>query len=265
MQWFRFYSEALDDPKVQRLPGDLFKAWVNLLCLANEQEERGTLPPLDDITFRLRLDYQKCEDALLGLKRAGLLDIDPETDLYVIHAWAKRQPPSDIDSTAAERKRRERERKQANKPVTRDVTRDNRDSHGGVTGDVTRLEKSRVEKNREEQSKEERKAAASRGTPAPDIFPISDAMRDWSAKHAPGVDIERETEKFLFRNRSKGILYKDWLSAWKNWMLSDYAQPTARAPTVHATPTNGQRPTGRTEGMVSSATLDFMKKRQGAR
>jgi hypothetical protein len=114
MQWFRFYSEALDDPKVQRLPGDLFKAWVNLLCLANEQEERGTLPLLDDIAFRLRLDHQKAEDALTGLRRAGLLEHNADTDEYRIHAWDKRQYASDI-STDRVRKFREKQRETAGK------------------------------------------------------------------------------------------------------------------------------------------------------
>lgn len=114
MQWFRFYSEALDDPKVQRLPGDLFKAWVNLLCLANEQEERGTLPLLDDIAFRLRLDHQKAEDALSGLRRAGLLEHNADTDEYRIHAWDKRQYASDV-STDRVRKFREKQRETATK------------------------------------------------------------------------------------------------------------------------------------------------------
>jgi hypothetical protein len=112
MQWFRFYSEALDDRKVQRLPGDLFKAWVNLLCLANEQEERGTLPPLDDIAFRLRLDHQKAEDALTGLRRAGLLEHNTDTDEYRVHAWDKRQYASDL-STDRVRKFREKQRETA--------------------------------------------------------------------------------------------------------------------------------------------------------
>jgi hypothetical protein len=112
MQWFRFYSEALDDPKVQRLPGDLFKAWVNLLCLANEQEERGTLPPLDDIAFRLRLDHLKAEDALTGLRRAGLLEHNTDTDEYRVHAWDKRQYASDL-STDRVRKFREKQRETA--------------------------------------------------------------------------------------------------------------------------------------------------------
>jgi len=161
MQWFRFYHEALDDPKVQRLPGDLFKAWVNILCIASQQPERGTLPTVEDIAFRLRIDYQKAEDALLGLKRAGLLEVNPETDNYVIHAWDDRQPLSDADSTATERKRRQRARNEQEqsrgKGVTRDVTRDksvtSRIGHGDVTGDVTRLEKSRVEESRAEQSR----------------------------------------------------------------------------------------------------------------
>ena len=42
-RWFRFYNEALDDPKVQKLPPALFKSWVNLLCLTARHD--GTLPP----------------------------------------------------------------------------------------------------------------------------------------------------------------------------------------------------------------------------
>ena len=42
-QWLRLYDDVLDDPEVQRLPPDLFKHWVNLLCLANKGTLRGTL------------------------------------------------------------------------------------------------------------------------------------------------------------------------------------------------------------------------------
>lgn len=104
MQWFRFYSGALDDPKVQRLPGDLFKVWVNLLCLANESDERGILPDRDDIAFRLRLDDQQAAEALRGLIRAGLLDEDEDGRLH-IHGWERRQKKSD-DVTARVHKHR---------------------------------------------------------------------------------------------------------------------------------------------------------------
>jgi hypothetical protein len=93
MQWFRFYSAALDDPKVQRLPGDLFKAWVNLLCLANEADERGTLPSVEDITFRLRLGGVEGRETVATLVAAGLLD-EADGALH-IHGWTSRQKKSD--------------------------------------------------------------------------------------------------------------------------------------------------------------------------
>ena len=258
MQWFRFYSEALDDPKVQRLPGDLFKAWVNLLCLANEQDERGTLPSLDDITFRLRLDYQKCEDALLGLKRAGLLDLDPETDLYVIHAWDKRQYKSDLDATATDRKKRQRERERY---VTRDVTRDISVTSRPMSRNVTRTdtdtdtEAEKIQKQTKEEAREEPAAPAAappkrvrelnpapktttteRETRIPDDFGITPAMRDWAAERVPGLDIDYQLEEFCTYWRSVKTKRLDWVQTWQNGMIKAYQRMPPRA--VRAAHTN---------------------------
>ena len=60
MKWFRFYADALDDPKVQRLPPPIFKTWVNLLCLASKNE--GNLPSAEECAFALRMsdeDFMK--------------------------------------------------------------------------------------------------------------------------------------------------------------------------------------------------------------
>ena len=54
--WFRMYDETLNDAKVQRLPGEKFKAW-NLLCVASKHD--GILPPLVDLAFALRLGEDK--------------------------------------------------------------------------------------------------------------------------------------------------------------------------------------------------------------
>ena len=43
-RWYRMYDELLDNPKVQRLSGDEFKAWVNILCLASRHD--GVVPPV---------------------------------------------------------------------------------------------------------------------------------------------------------------------------------------------------------------------------
>jgi hypothetical protein len=133
MRWFRFYSEALDDPKVQRLPGDLFKAWVNLLCLANDGTPRGTLPSIEDIGFRLRLSPAKTRAIIDKLVDHGLLD---EVDGNVTpHNWNDRQAKSD---NVAERVQKHRA-KQA-EPVTRNVT---------VTPQ-NRIDKNRVDESRVE-------------------------------------------------------------------------------------------------------------------
>ena len=66
----------LDDPKVQRLSPTLFRAWVNLLCLASASD--GKLPSIDDIAFKLRVSVQDAQQHIDELILAGLLD--PTTD-----------------------------------------------------------------------------------------------------------------------------------------------------------------------------------------
>lgn len=100
------------------------------------------------------------------------------------------------------------------------------------------LDKKRVEKSKEEERKGEGTGRAARATPAPESFPLTDEMLDWAADHAPEVDVVRETERFLDRNRAQGTTYKDWHAAWRNWITSPYAKtpqrPTSRAPDLQA-------------------------------
>jgi hypothetical protein len=101
-RWFRFYDGALDDPKVQSLPGDLFKMWVNLLCIASKHD--GKLP-VADLPFMLRTDERKVTAAVKELTARGLLDGSeggPEP-----HNWSGRQHKSDVSN---ERVKRHRER-----------------------------------------------------------------------------------------------------------------------------------------------------------
>ena len=230
MQWFRFYSEALDDPKVQRLPGHLFKAWVNLLCLANEQDKRGTLPDAPDIAFRLRVPDADATTTIAALVKAGLLESNGAGQLR-IHAWDKRQFASDT-STDRVRKFREKQRETANETERNKRETFQKRSRNAIDTD-TDTEADQIQKQKQRQSGER----ATRATPAPDVFPITASMRSWAAEHAPEVDLDRETERFLDRNRANGTTYRDWIAAWRNWMTSPYAKaparPTSRAPDLH--------------------------------
>lgn len=103
-RWFRFYDEALNDPKVQRLAPDLFKAWVNLLCLASEH--KGYLPELADIAFALRCPEARAAGIVARLVTAKLIDHDGQR--LKPHNWSTRQYEND---SSAERTKRWRERK----------------------------------------------------------------------------------------------------------------------------------------------------------
>lgn len=102
-RWFRMYDELLDDPKVQRLSGDDFKAWVNILCLASRAD--GSLPTVSDIAFALRLDPKKADSMFRRLTDAGLI---AEVDgVSKPNKWDARQYKSDV-STGRVKRFRER-------------------------------------------------------------------------------------------------------------------------------------------------------------
>lgn len=104
--WFRFYQSALDDPRVQRLPGDTFKAWVNLLCLTSKSG--GVLPPIEDIAFSLRTTELEADLVIQQLLKAQLLE--RKGGALVPVDWHDRQF---LDKTNAQRQRAFRDRKKA--------------------------------------------------------------------------------------------------------------------------------------------------------
>lgn len=94
MRWFRFYDEVLDDPKCQRLSAQMFRNWINVLCLANREPNRGTVPPIEDVAFGMRVSVGKSERILLDLVSAELLDAMPD-GTFQPHGWDTRQRVSD--------------------------------------------------------------------------------------------------------------------------------------------------------------------------
>ena len=103
-RWFRFYDAVLDDPKVQQLSDPMFRAWVNLMCLAS----RGGGHFADDmaqIAFALRVTKGQASKLIAGLIDAGLLERSGPR--FEPHNWSARQFKSDVST---ERVKRFRER-----------------------------------------------------------------------------------------------------------------------------------------------------------
>lgn len=103
-RWWRAYDDALNSPKLQRLPGETFKGWFNLCCLASANG--GRLPRVEDIAFALRKRPDQVAALIKALQRAGL--IDEVEGGFAPHNWNERQFRSDVST---DRVRRHRERK----------------------------------------------------------------------------------------------------------------------------------------------------------
>jgi len=106
-RWWRAYDEAVDDPKLQRLPAELFRGWFNLCCITSQNG--GSLPPISDVAFKLRLSEAKAQQIIDQLLQVGLLDETGEGCRP--HNWEKRQYKTDNDDpTNSVRQKRYRER-----------------------------------------------------------------------------------------------------------------------------------------------------------
>lgn len=144
-RWWRAYDEAANDPKLQRLDGESFKAWFNLMCLSSMNG--GVLPSIDDVAFTLRMTKDKAAAMLAKLVTKGLFD-RRDDGAFEPHNWSARQYKSDKDPTNAERQRRFKAKKRTEDNSGDNATdngQGNGSGNGQVTGAVTQPEQSRAE------------------------------------------------------------------------------------------------------------------------
>ena len=133
IEWFRWYHGSVTDPKFALIAkrsgsrlGDVIALWAFLLEQSSASDCRGEIGMLDMESVELLLDLQdgQCMRILDAMCARGLI-----TD-HRIARWEKRQPKRERpdDTTAAERKRAQRER---------DAAAKNGFGENGVTADVT--------------------------------------------------------------------------------------------------------------------------------
>lgn len=117
-RWFRFYDDAMNDPKLLRLSDAMFRAWMTLLCIASKHE--GKLPPADDIALMLRLKTTTVATWITELSASGLLDnVD---GVFAPHNWDGRQYKSDSSNERVKRHRQHKRNVTCNVTDTVTVT-----------------------------------------------------------------------------------------------------------------------------------------------
>lgn len=107
--WFRYHAIVLNNKRVQDLPGDLFKFWVNVMshaCLENVGKS-GEIPSIDDCAYALRMKRDDCFNAFQDLVSRGLMVTDGET--FQIAKWGEKQYKSDSSTERVRKHRKQKE------------------------------------------------------------------------------------------------------------------------------------------------------------
>lgn len=165
--WFRFYDDTVNDPKIIELPDDLFRAWVNILCVAAKND--GVLPEMKHVALVLRVKPTKAAALLTRLVAAGL--VDNHDGVFAPHNWQGRQFKSD-DSGARVKKHRAKLRN-AKSNAECNVTRN-------ATGNA-------LEEKRREQKIDDDETRAGTSLISAEAFAIADAL-----EKACGYDLPEE-------------------------------------------------------------------------
>lgn len=270
LPWLRLYTRMVDDDKLKLLAFEDRWHFVALLCLKGEGLlDKADTPSLlmRKVAVKLGLDVRSLEEVARRLAEVGL--IEQETLQPV--KWAVLQMQSDVDTTAAVRKQRQRERQKAAKAAPgNDVTQGHEDGTDAsrVTGtDVTRTDTDTDTDKEEETFKElepvgprhaETSPPAQPAKPEPDAKPSTTGTRlpsDWMLPKSWGTwAIEERPEMTAEEVRRQAAMFADhfhaaagkdgrkadWKATWRNWIRRANLPRNGRTAAGAAGPVNKQ-------------------------
>lgn len=199
LPWFRMYSEARTDNKLRTLADDEHRVWFNLLCLAAEQGERGTISGQEP--FLLAVEVANGDEDLLEctvgkLVRLRIVRRGEDGAIAFINFGARNHDkPSDLPDATRERKARQRERERASAQGHAPITHESRD----VTPNHAQ-EESREEEKREEIEPTARGDAAAATEDRSDglVYALVDAFAE--GKGLKRTDIAGSARQKAFRS-----------------------------------------------------------------
>lgn len=220
-RWLRLYENVVNDPKMQRLPAEVFKGLINLWCIASANG--GVLPPIADIAFTLRTSEARVMALLDRLREAALLD-DDGTDIRP-HNWNSRQFKSDVST---ERVKRYRERQRG----------------ASGNGDATLHEtppdtETDTETDTDTEKKSSLRSPKKATRLSPDWRPSPEDLEYARSQGMPDGVIGREAENYRdywIAKPGAGGTKLDWPATWRTW-IRKACERGGFAPT--APPANG--------------------------
>jgi hypothetical protein len=127
--WFKLDHNIIGDVKLRKFSPKEKWAWITLLCLSSQSDDRGVITAdLEDIADLCDYEKQDFQYLLDKFKTKGMVSYST-TGITILN-WDKRQhtKPSDRPEATKERKRRQRVNQKAQgEEMSRDVTPQSRD------------------------------------------------------------------------------------------------------------------------------------------
>ena len=247
LPWLRLYTRTVDDDKLKLLAFEDRWHFIALLCLKGEGLlDKGDTPSMlmRKVAVKLGLDVRSLEEVARRLAEVGLV----EQATLQPTKWAVLQMRSDGDTTAADRKKRQREREKALKAApSNDVTGSTvpGTDESRVTGtNVTRTDTD-IDTDKEETVKElepvgsrhagaappappaQRQTtgrASTTGTRLPTDWKLPKRWGDWAIEERPELtaeEVRRQGDMFADHWRAatgKDGRKADWEATWRNWI-----------------------------------------------
>lgn len=267
MKWFRVYSEARTDAKLESLTDAQHRVWFRLMCFAGDQDERGAIIGYDEELLAVEVARGDVDLLRATLERLVKLRIIEAGDDVRFINWQSRQydKPSDSPEQTRERKRKSRAPSIEETPVTpmsRDVTPHKQKQIADTD--------SETDTDPEPQQEDERV----RALPSATVADTADALllADWindersAVEKAVGRSFQLvpdfntrdgpvEAEKFGRRNAKNPP--SDWYRAWLNWLKKavQFEQRDASEPRL-----NGRTPRGSGESSTPGVDPDIERR-----
>lgn len=247
LPWLRLYTRTVDDDKLKLLAFEDRWHFIALLCLKGEGLlDKGDAPSMlmRKVAVKLGLDVRSLEEVARRLAEVGLI----HQDTLQPTKWAVLQMRSDVDTTAADRKKRQRERAKAEKNASGDPVTDDSvpiTDASRVTGtNVTRTDTD-TDIDKEETVKELEVVGAGHGGAAPSASPdqpepkgktstagsrlpadwkLPKRWGEWAIADRPELttdEVRRQGEMFADHWRAatgKDGRKADWEATWRNWI-----------------------------------------------
>lgn len=247
LPWLRLYTRTVDDDKLKLLAFEDRWHFIALLCLKGEGLlDKGDAPSMlmRKVAVKLGLDVRSLEEVARRLAEVGLI----HQDTLQPTKWAVLQMRSDVDTTAADRKKRQRERAKAEKnasgdhvtddsvPITDEsrvtgtnVTRTDTDTDTDIEETVEELEvvgsrHAAAAPSASPAQPEPKGRTSTTGTRLPVDWKLPKRWGEWAIADRPELtaeEVRRQGEMFADHWRAatgKDGRKADWEATWRNWI-----------------------------------------------